>query len=28
MRGTNHSKKYHEVMIDTKGLKIVAFSMT
>jgi len=28
MRGTNHSKKYHEVMIDDEGLKIVAFSMT
>ncbi len=28
MRGTNHSKKYHEVMIDGKGLKIVSFSMT
>jgi len=27
MRGTNHSKKYHEVMIDRKGLKIVSFSM-
>jgi len=28
MRGTNHSKKYHEVMIDRKGLKIVSFSMS
>jgi circadian clock protein KaiC len=28
MRGTNHSKKYHEVIIDGKGLKIVSFSMT
>jgi KaiC/GvpD/RAD55 family RecA-like ATPase len=27
MRGTNHSKKYHEVVIDKKGLKIVPFSM-
>ncbi|MEM2102443.1 MAG: ATPase domain-containing protein [Candidatus Bathyarchaeia archaeon] len=28
MRGTNHSKKYHEVIIDEKiGLKIVPFSM-
>jgi circadian clock protein KaiC len=27
MRGTNHSKKYHEVIIDGKGLKIVSFSM-
>jgi circadian clock protein KaiC len=27
MRGTNHSKKYNEVIIDGKGLKIVAFSM-
>ena len=27
MRGTNHSKKYHEVVIDRKGLKIVPFSM-
>jgi KaiC/GvpD/RAD55 family RecA-like ATPase len=28
MRGTNHSKKYHEVIISGKGLKIVPFSMT
>jgi len=28
MRGTNHSKKYHEVIIGIKGLKIVSFSMT
>jgi len=28
MRGTNHSKKYHEVVIDKKGLKIVPFSMS
>jgi circadian clock protein KaiC len=28
MRGTNHSKKYYEVMIDGEGLKVVAFSMT
>ena len=28
MRGTNHSKKYHEVVIDRKGLKIVPFSMS
>ena len=28
MRGTNHSKKYHEVIIGTEGLKIVSFSMT
>lgn len=28
MRGTNHSKKYHEAIIDGKGLKIVPFSMT
>ncbi|MDH5438327.1 MAG: AAA family ATPase [Candidatus Bathyarchaeota archaeon] len=27
MRGTSHSKKYHEVVIDRKGLKIVPFSM-
>jgi len=27
MRGTNHSKKYHEVVIDKEGLKIVPFSM-
>jgi len=28
MRGTNHSKKYHEVIIDQKdGLKIVPFSV-
>lgn len=28
MRGTNHSRKYHEVIIDEKnGLKIVPFSM-
>jgi len=28
MRGTEHSKKYHEVMISEKGLKIVPFSVT
>jgi len=28
MRGTNHSKKYHEVIIGGKGLEIVSFSMT
>jgi len=28
MRGTHHSKKYHEVIISGKGLKIVPFSMT
>jgi circadian clock protein KaiC len=28
MRGTNHSKKYHEVIVDEKGLKIVSFSMS
>ncbi len=27
MRGTNHSRKYHEVVIDKTGLKIVPFSM-
>jgi len=27
MRGTDHSRKYHEVVIDKKGLKIVPFSM-
>ncbi|MFB0501001.1 MAG: RAD55 family ATPase [Candidatus Bathyarchaeia archaeon] len=27
MRGTDHSKKYHEVVINRKGLKIVPFSM-
>jgi len=27
MRGTSHSKKYHEVVIDREGLKIVPFSM-
>ncbi|NIR86521.1 AAA family ATPase [Candidatus Bathyarchaeota archaeon] len=27
MRGTTHSKKYHEVVIDGEGLKIVPFSM-
>ena len=27
MRGTNHSKKYHEVVIGREGLKIVPFSM-
>jgi KaiC/GvpD/RAD55 family RecA-like ATPase len=27
MRGTDHSKKYHEVVINGKGLKIVPFSM-
>jgi len=28
MRGTSHSKKYHEVVIDREGLKIVPFSMS
>ncbi len=28
MRGTSHSKKYHEVIIGGKGLEIVSFSMT
>jgi len=28
MRGTNHSKKYHEVVIAKDGLTIVPFSMT
>jgi KaiC/GvpD/RAD55 family RecA-like ATPase len=28
MRGTDHSKKYHEVIIGGKGLEIVSFSMT
>ena len=28
MRGTSHSKKYHEVIIGRKGLEIVSFSMT
>jgi len=28
MRGTNHSRKYHEVMISGKGLKIVPVSLT
>jgi circadian clock protein KaiC len=28
MRGTNHSKKYHEVIIGRKGLEIMSFSMT
>jgi len=28
MRGTNHSRKYHEVIISGKGIKIVPFSMT
>jgi len=27
MRGTAHSKKYHDVMISDEGLKIVPFSM-
>jgi len=27
MRGTNHSRKYHEVVIAEDGLKIVPFSM-
>lgn len=27
MRGTNHNRKYHEVIINGKGLKIVPFSM-
>lgn len=27
MRGTEHSKKYHDVMISDEGLKIVPFSM-
>lgn len=27
MRGTNHSRKYHEVVIAKNGLKIVPFSM-
>jgi len=27
MRGTGHSKKYHEAVIDRNGLKIVPFSM-
>ncbi len=27
MRGTTHSRKYHEVVIDGEGLKIVPFSM-
>jgi len=26
MRGTSHSRKYHDVIIDEKGLKIVPFS--
>lgn len=27
MRGTNHSRKYHEVVINGTGLKIIPFSM-
>jgi circadian clock protein KaiC len=28
MRGTNHSKKYHNVMITDKGMQIVPFTIT
>jgi len=28
MRGTDHSKKYHNVMVTNKGLQIVPFSIT
>jgi len=28
MRGTNHSRKYHDVIITEKGLKIVPFTAT
>jgi len=28
MRGTDHSKKYHNVMITKKGLQIVPFTIT
>jgi KaiC/GvpD/RAD55 family RecA-like ATPase len=27
MRGTNHSRQYHEVIIGKNGLKVVPFSM-
>ncbi|KPV63717.1 MAG: circadian clock protein KaiC [Candidatus Bathyarchaeota archaeon BA2] len=28
MRGTNHSRKYHNVIITDKGLQIVPFTIT